>query len=131
MRRDRTHLPRFPAGTHRNACQGRHLHRLLRAFREVLLPDLDEESFADMYAQTVCYGLFASICNAEFPQTFARENAADNLPATNPFLRRLFHHIVGPDLHSRVREDTERVVYFSGGCSALTLRCKAVRMHYT
>ncbi|MFO7675656.1 MAG: DNA methyltransferase, partial [bacterium] len=35
------------------------LHNLLRAFREVLLPDLDEESFADMYAQTVCYGLFA------------------------------------------------------------------------
>ncbi|MFO7651088.1 MAG: type ISP restriction/modification enzyme, partial [bacterium] len=87
------------------------LHNLLRAFREVLLPDLDEESFADMYAQTVCYGLFAGICNAEFPQTFARENAADNLPATNPFLRRLFHHIVGPDLHSKVREDIERIVF--------------------
>jgi hypothetical protein len=39
---------------------GGELHRLLKGFRDVLLPDLDESKFADMYAQTICYGIFAA-----------------------------------------------------------------------
>ena len=87
------------------------LHAQLKAFREVLLPDIDETKFADMYAQTICYGLFAGICNSKFPQTFARENAADNLPPTNPFLRQLFHHIVGPELNEKVRSAVDQIVF--------------------
>jgi hypothetical protein len=77
----------------------------------VLLPDIDETKFADMYAQTICYGLFAGICNSKFPQAFARENAADNLPPTNPFLRQLFHHIVGPELNEKVRSAVDQIVF--------------------
>ena len=87
------------------------LHAQLKAFREVLLPDIDETKFADMYAQTICYGLFAGICNSKFPQAFARENAADNLPPTNPFLRQLFHHIVGPELNEKVRSAVDQIVF--------------------
>jgi hypothetical protein len=87
------------------------LHAQLKAFREVLLPDIDEAKFADMYAQTICYGLFAAICNAEFPQAFARETAADNLPRTNPFLRQLFHHIVGPDLNDKLKWAVDQIVF--------------------
>jgi hypothetical protein len=87
------------------------LHAQLKAFREVLLPDIDETKFADMYAQTICYGLFAGICNSRFPQAFARENAADNLPKTNPFLRQLFHHIVGPELNEKVRSAVDQIVF--------------------
>lgn len=87
------------------------LHAQLKAFREVLLPDIDETKFADMYAQTICYGLFAGICNSKFPQTFARENAADNLPPTNPFLRQLFHHIVGPELNDKLKMAVDQIVF--------------------
>ena len=38
------------------------LHQQLGAFRAVLLKDLAEDQFADMYAQTICYGLFAARC---------------------------------------------------------------------
>jgi predicted helicase len=74
------------------------LHQQLQGFREVLIHDLDAERFADMYAQTICYGLFAARCNARGGERFTRKNAAHDLPKTNPFLRKLFQHVAGPDL---------------------------------
>ena len=59
--------------------------------------------FADMYAQTLCYGLFAARCspNARLVR-FTRENAALGLLAADPLLRRLFGHLAGPDLDGRI-----------------------------
>lgn len=77
------------------------LHAQLAAFRSVLIESLTPEQFADMYAQTLAYGLFAARCNA--PGTgFSRQSAASQLPKTNPFLRKLFHSIAGPDLDERI-----------------------------
>jgi predicted helicase len=78
------------------------LHGQFDAFREVLLHDLAPPQFADMYAQTICYGLFAARCNAPDDTHFSRGHAAHELPKTNPFLRRLFNHIAGPDLDDRI-----------------------------
>ncbi len=78
------------------------LHDQLASFREVLLHDLTEEQFADMYAQTICYGLFAARCNARGGASFTRESAVFQLPKTNPFLQKTFYHIAGPDLSPHV-----------------------------
>ncbi len=78
------------------------LHAQLEAFRETLIPDLTPVQFADMYAQTIAYGLFAARVRVTNGHTFTREKAAWNLPKTNPFLRRLFHEIAGPSLDERV-----------------------------
>ncbi|MBI3653275.1 MAG: N-6 DNA methylase [Acidobacteria bacterium] len=78
------------------------LHDQLKGFQEVLLHDLTEEQFADMYAQTICYGLFAARCNVKDGSHFSRKNAAYDLPKTNPFLRKMFSHIAGPDLDERI-----------------------------
>jgi predicted helicase len=78
------------------------LHVQLTAFRENLIPDLSPEQFADMYAQTIAYGLFAARCTAPESRTFTRQNAAYLLPKTNPFLRKLFNNIAGPDLDDRI-----------------------------
>lgn len=77
------------------------LHGQLQAFRQVLIESLSEEQFADMYAQTLCYGLFAARCNAP-AAGFSRQHAANALPRTNPFLRKLFNTIAGPDLDERI-----------------------------
>ncbi len=71
------------------------LHQQLEDFREVLIHDLTEDRFADMYAQTICYGLFAARCNARGGEPFSRDHAARYLPKTNPFLRKLFGHVAG------------------------------------
>jgi hypothetical protein len=79
------------------------LHAQLKAFRDVLMGDtLTEPQFADMYAQTLCYGLFAARCTLPAGSGFTRQSAAHQLPKTNPFLRKLFHQIAGPDLDERI-----------------------------
>ena len=77
---------------------GGSLHQQMKGFREVLIHDLTEEQFADMYAQTICYGLFAARVNHRGSTPFTRRDAAHELPRTNPFLRKLFQHVAGPDL---------------------------------
>lgn len=78
------------------------LHGQMKAFQRVLLHDLNPRQFADMYAQTICYGLFAARCNMQGPGPFTRQRAAYDIPKTNPFLRSTFGHIAGPDLDDRV-----------------------------
>jgi len=75
------------------------LHAQYEAFKQTLIPDLSPDQFADMYAQTVAYGLFAAACQPR-PATepFTRERAAYLIPKTNPFLRKLFNRIAGPEL---------------------------------
>lgn len=78
------------------------LHQQMEGFRKTLLHELTGTQFADMYAQTICYGLFAARCNTDEGQNFTRMHAAYDLPKTNPFLRKMFSHIAGPDLDSRI-----------------------------
>jgi hypothetical protein len=81
---------------------GGSLHQQMEGFRRVLLHDLTQEQFADMYAQTICYGLFAARCHAKGGERFARQRAAYDLPKTNPFLRQMFGYVAGPDLDDRI-----------------------------
>jgi predicted helicase len=85
-----------------NEPEGGSLHTQLAAFRDNLIPDLSPEYFADMYAQTIAYGLFAARCTSKDGASFTRLDAAQNLPKTNPFLRKLFQYIAGYDLDDRI-----------------------------
>lgn len=101
-----------------------YLRRLLRSFQKELLPTLKLEhenekdySFADIYAQTIAYGLFTARVfsytiderrrrdpltpnpsprageGSKRETDFNREDAWELLPETNPFLRRLFRDV--------------------------------------
>jgi type I restriction-modification system DNA methylase subunit len=78
------------------------LKDLREAFADVLIPDLNKpektEEFADMYAQTIVYGLFAARINHKGPGPFQRMGAAREIPKTNPFLKKLFETITGSSL---------------------------------
>ncbi|MDR2694131.1 MAG: N-6 DNA methylase [Chitinispirillales bacterium] len=74
----------------------------MNAFKEVLIHDIKPKQFADVYAQTITYGLFAARLHDDSPDTFSRQKAASLIPSTNPFLRQLFHNIAGLDLDSRI-----------------------------
>ncbi|MEP7341986.1 MAG: N-6 DNA methylase [Acidobacteriota bacterium] len=78
------------------------LHQQLKSFQKSLVSTLNEDQFADMYAQTICYGLFAARYHAKGGERFTRQQAEYKLPKTNPFLRKMFRHIAGPDLDDRV-----------------------------
>lgn len=78
------------------------LKDLREALAKVLIPDIAQEEktaeFADMFAQTLAYGLFAARCNHPAGKPFVRLGAAGEIPKTNPFLRHLFETITGADL---------------------------------
>ena len=73
------------------------------AFKTSLIHDITVEEFADVYAETIAYGLFAARLHDETLATFTRAEALDLLPKTNPFLRELFIYIAGPSLDERLR----------------------------
>lgn len=61
--------------------------KLMAAFKEALVHDLDEDGFADMYAQTITYGLLsARITN---PDIETADGLSRAMPITNPFLKEL------------------------------------------
>ena len=70
--------------------------------KKLRVHDLSEEDFADMYAQTLVYGLFVARYHDKTPENFSRQEARDLVPASNPFLRHFFDHIVGPDFDKRL-----------------------------
>jgi len=76
------------------------LHAEMESFRATILHDITPGQFADMYAQTVCYGLFSARVNVPDGEAgrFTREHAAYDLPKTNPFLREAFEYIAGTKL---------------------------------
>jgi len=84
---------------HGSAKDKKQLQNWLSAFKEVLIPNLHESDFSDMFAQTLAYGLFAArVHSGNSSKPFSREVAAYNLPKTNPFLRKLFAEIAGVDM---------------------------------
>ena len=73
------------------------------AFKANLIHDITVEDFADIYAETIAYGLFAARLHDQTPDTFTRSEVLDLLPKSNPFLRELFLYIAGPNLDERLR----------------------------
>jgi len=74
----------------------------LKAFRQILIHDLEEKTFSDIYAQTIAYGLFAARLHDETLDDFTRQEARELIPKSNPFLRNLFDYISGAQLDDRV-----------------------------
>lgn len=82
------------------------LNKIYNAMRDLLVHDLTREKFADMYAQTLVYGLFVARYGDKTKETFSREEARDLVPASNPFLRDFFEHIAG----ARFDKDLAQIV---------------------
>ena len=82
--------------------EGQKLLKQLGRMKDVLMSDVSSAEFADWYAQTLVYGLFAARYHDEHLETFSREEAARLIPQSNPFLRELFQHIGVYNLDERI-----------------------------
>ncbi|MFH1187785.1 MAG: type ISP restriction/modification enzyme [bacterium] len=78
------------------------LARVYETVKKLLVHDLTPDAFADMYAQTLVYGLFIARYYDETLDNFTRQEARDLVPKSNPFLRHFFDHIVGADFDKRL-----------------------------
>jgi predicted helicase len=79
------------------------LKEQMLAFREILIHDITPQGFADVYAQTIAYGMFAARLHDPTLNNFSRQEAAELIPKSNPFLRKLFGYIAGPDIDDRIK----------------------------
>jgi len=68
--------------------------RFYKAFQEELIETLTKERFADLYAQTITYGLFAARMKVQ--NGFKRETAWKSIPESLPLLKEIFHSMTGP-----------------------------------
>ncbi len=82
----------------------------MEAFKQILIHDITPKGFADVYAQTIAYGMFAARLHDPTLPTFSRQEAAELIPKSNPFLRKLFGYIAGPDLDDRIKWIVDNLV---------------------
>jgi len=89
----------------------------MTAFKEILIHDITPKGFADVYAQTIAYGMFAARLHDATLPTFSRQEAAELIPKSNPFLRKLFGYIAGPDLDDRIKWIVDSLVEIFLACN--------------
>lgn len=86
------------------------------AFKEILIHDITPKAFADVYAQTIAYGMFAARLHDPTLEDFTRQEAAELIPKSNPFLRKLFGYIAGPDIDDRIKWIVDNLVEIFLAC---------------
>jgi predicted helicase len=93
------------------------LHEQMLAFKQILIHDITPKGFADVYAQTITYGMFAARLHDPTLPTFSRQEAAELIPKSNPFLRKLFGYIAGPDIDDRIKWIVDGLVEIFLACN--------------
>ena len=78
------------------------LKKQMLSFQKMLIHDIENKSFSDIYSQTIAYGMFAARYHDPSLPTFSREEAVKLIPKSNPFLRKLFKDIADEDLDYRL-----------------------------
>lgn len=78
------------------------INRLYQSFQKDILRDLTHEAFADLYAQTLVYGLFVARYHDQTPNTFTRAEARELIPNSTPLLQHFFDHITGINYQPRL-----------------------------
>ncbi len=89
----------------------------MNAFKQILIHDITPKGFADVYAQTIAYGMFAARLHDATLPTFSRQEAAELIPKSNPFLRKLFGYIAGPDIDDRIKWIVDSLVDIFLACN--------------
>ena len=86
--------------------ESQNLEGLMAAVKEFLIRDITPKEFADVYAQTIAYGMFAARLHDQTAggrRRFSRRKAAELIPQSNPLLRKFFQYVAGYDLDSRIQ----------------------------
>jgi predicted helicase len=89
----------------------------MNAFKEILIHDITPKSFADVYAQTIAYGMFAARYHDPTLPTFSRQEAYELIPKSNPFLKKLFGYIAGLDVDDRIKWIVDDLVNIFLACN--------------
>lgn len=62
-------------------------------FKKNLIADLSFDGFADLYAETITYGIFTARLHSKDPSCFSMQEVESLIPVSNPFVKHLFGNI--------------------------------------
>ena len=93
------------------------LNDQMTAFKHILIHDITPKGFADVYAQTITYGMFAARLHDPTLPTFSRQEAFELIPKSNPFLKKLFGYIAGLELDERIKWIVDDLVQIFLACN--------------
>ncbi len=82
--------------------------KLLETFKKTLKPDMTPEIFADMYAQTITFGLFVARINSDH-QEFNRYTAHSLIPHTIPLLKKVFWILSGQNVPQHIEWQVDEI----------------------
>lgn len=102
-----------------------HLRQMHKAFKDNLIADLSDDDFADMFAQTITYGLFTARASRSSGALVA-DNLADMVPSTNPFLKELLGSFLSAA--GRARSSAKRVDFDELGINEVVTVLREVSM---
>ncbi|MFK8283889.1 type ISP restriction/modification enzyme [Capnocytophaga canis] len=97
------------------------LYDQFKAFKEILIHDISEKNFADVYAQTITYGLFTARYHDPTLPTFSRIEAYNLLPKSNPFLKKLFGYLAGLEVDKRIEWIVDDLIQVFLACDVTTM----------
>lgn len=80
-----------------------------KTFKQILINELTTKEFSDIYSQTLAYGMFAARLHDTTLENFSRQEAAELIPKSNPFLRKLFGYVAGPDIDERIKPTVDNL----------------------
>lgn len=89
----------------------------MKSFQQILIHDINPKGFADVYAQTITYGMFAARLHDATISTFSRQEAYELIPKSNPFLKNLFGYIAGLDVDDRIKWIVDDLVNIFLACN--------------
>ena len=101
-------------------------------FKQGLMEDISPAEFADVYAQTIAYGMFAARYHDSTLPTFDRKEAAELIQHSNPFLRQLFTEIAGNDIDEGIRwilDDLVHIFQYADVKSIMSKYGRAAQMN--
>ena len=80
------------------ACE--EVHELYKLFEQTIMHGKPKDAFAELYAESITYGMFSARMNFPDGKEFSRSKMGKSLPKNNPFLRRLLRYVCSDDLHT-------------------------------
>ncbi|MBI2431703.1 MAG: hypothetical protein HYV26_02400 [Candidatus Hydrogenedentes bacterium] len=100
------------------------LTRHYLALKQALIHDLSEDDFADMYAQTISYGLFSG--SVSRPAGLTADTVTEMIPVTNRFLKELLEEYLR--IGGRRRKDKQALDFDELGVNDVVEMLRAANM---
>ncbi len=87
------------------------LEMQMQVFRKILIKDLQDDDFADMYAQTICYGILSAYIHKPMTEKLTTESISKHIPENYKFIRWFVNAIQNTDTDKNIKWLINNLVY--------------------